>query len=220
MTMRCGTLLRLTRKRGEDCHKSDRELPGRQADKHDNTSAAFELVGTCSAASAGEVFGVPHRRPGDTRSAHPVCRENSALSSKELHAPLCDEETWLTEGFSGAFAKRATLRNNKDEVWGEDGETASLTSECLQEDLSSSDDKDFSWEALEPTKCPQTFASSARLRLRTGGVGLPRGLAAQSSAGGKQRPAGGVHAGFKLKWFRNGLRELKEELGSKTAFVA
>eukprot|EP00971_Amphidinium_carterae_P321204 6384153-Amphidinium_carterae.3 len=54
---------------------------------------------------------------------------------------------------------RVTLSDchNKDEVLGEDGETASLTSDRLQEDLSSSDDKDFSWEALEPTKCPQAF---------------------------------------------------------------
>eukprot|EP00971_Amphidinium_carterae_P186624 3704457-Amphidinium_carterae.1 len=46
---------------------------------------------------AGDVFGVPQTRSGDTRSAHPACRANSALSDKELHAPLFDDETWLLE---------------------------------------------------------------------------------------------------------------------------
>eukprot|EP00971_Amphidinium_carterae_P059370 1173775-Amphidinium_carterae.2 len=94
----------------------------------DNTPAAFEQVGICS---AGEVFGVPHRRSGDTRSAYPACRGNSGWSSKELYAPLCGDEDWLTEGPSGEVA-----------------------SDCLQEDLSSCDDEDFSWEASEPTTCP------------------------------------------------------------------
>eukprot|EP00971_Amphidinium_carterae_P181692 3604831-Amphidinium_carterae.1 len=68
-------------------HKGDREFPGRPAVLFcqtafwstmdlgvpgqtcsagvglENISAVFEQVGTCS---AGELFGVPHKRPGDT----------------------------------------------------------------------------------------------------------------------------------------------------------
>eukprot|EP00971_Amphidinium_carterae_P122520 2425925-Amphidinium_carterae.1 len=38
-----------------------------------DSTAAFEQVGTCS---TPEVFGVPQRRSGVTRSAHPSCRAN------------------------------------------------------------------------------------------------------------------------------------------------
>eukprot|EP00971_Amphidinium_carterae_P203291 4034246-Amphidinium_carterae.1 len=44
---------------------------------------------------------------------------------------------------------------------GKDGETASLTSDCLQEELSSSDDDGSTWEPLKPTKCPQASATRA-----------------------------------------------------------
>eukprot|EP00971_Amphidinium_carterae_P254299 5048308-Amphidinium_carterae.1 len=40
----------------------------------DNTSADSVQVGTCS---VGEFFGVPQRRSGVTRSAHPACRAHS-----------------------------------------------------------------------------------------------------------------------------------------------
>eukprot|EP00971_Amphidinium_carterae_P286057 5679829-Amphidinium_carterae.1 len=40
---------------------------------------------------------------------------------------------------------------------GEDGETVSLTTDCLMEDLSSSEDEDFTWEALAPEKRLQAF---------------------------------------------------------------
>eukprot|EP00971_Amphidinium_carterae_P022386 441422-Amphidinium_carterae.1 len=45
--------------------------------------------------------------------------------------------------------KGGTLGSTKVEALEEDGEAASLFTDCLQEDLSSSDDDDFSWASLE-----------------------------------------------------------------------
>eukprot|EP00971_Amphidinium_carterae_P042028 825674-Amphidinium_carterae.2 len=83
-------------------------------------------------------------------------------SYPELHAPFFDDKTWFSEAqSSGRGANGVTLCNNKVAAFGEDGETAPLSTDCLQEDLSSSDDDDFPWESLEPTKCPQAFTAGA-----------------------------------------------------------
>eukprot|EP00971_Amphidinium_carterae_P096520 1910192-Amphidinium_carterae.1 len=98
------------------------------------------------------------RRSGATRFAHPSCRANSVLSDKELHAPLLDDESWLSDAHtSGTEAKGDTFGSTKAEALGEDGETASLSTDCLQEDLPSSDDEDFTWAPLEPIRCPQAL---------------------------------------------------------------
>eukprot|EP00971_Amphidinium_carterae_P131890 2612603-Amphidinium_carterae.1 len=95
--MRCGTLLRLTWKKGANrlqlVHReallvyeqlsvspSDRVLPGQSVAEGvlcDNTSAAFGQVGTCS---LREVLDVTLRRSGGARSARTSCRADSALS--------------------------------------------------------------------------------------------------------------------------------------------
>eukprot|EP00971_Amphidinium_carterae_P048203 949356-Amphidinium_carterae.1 len=51
-------------------------------------------------------------------------------------------------------AKGGALGSTKVEALGEDGETASLSTDCLQEDLSISGD-DFSWASLEQMNGPQ-----------------------------------------------------------------
>eukprot|EP00971_Amphidinium_carterae_P257233 5106625-Amphidinium_carterae.2 len=65
------------------------------------------------------------RRSGDTRSAYPACRVNSALSYKELRAPVFDDEAWLSEVPSETVAKGVTLSSNKVEALEEHGEILS-----------------------------------------------------------------------------------------------
>eukprot|EP00971_Amphidinium_carterae_P228215 4526810-Amphidinium_carterae.1 len=46
-------------------------------------------------------------------------------------------------------AKRGTLGNTKFEAWGEDGDTTSLSTDCLPADPSNPDNDEFSWASLE-----------------------------------------------------------------------
>eukprot|EP00971_Amphidinium_carterae_P019378 381542-Amphidinium_carterae.1 len=71
---------------------------------------------------------------------------------------LFDNELWLTEAPAGKDAEGATLSSHKVAL-GEDDDITSLPADYLTEELSSSDEDDFIWELLEPTKCPQTFAA-------------------------------------------------------------
>eukprot|EP00971_Amphidinium_carterae_P098167 1942057-Amphidinium_carterae.1 len=131
-------------------------LPGQSVPEgvlRDNTSAVFGQVGTCS---AGDVLGVTHWRSGGTRSAHTFCRVYSALSHKDVHAPFFDDELWLTEASAGKDAEEVHS-SQKVAAFGEVDDIASLSTDCLTEALSSSDDDDFTWESLKPSKCPQAF---------------------------------------------------------------
>eukprot|EP00971_Amphidinium_carterae_P294045 5838261-Amphidinium_carterae.1 len=57
-------------------------------------------------------FGVPERRSGVARVGFPDSRVNSALTLKELHALILDDETWLSDVQpSGANTKGVTLCN-------------------------------------------------------------------------------------------------------------
>eukprot|EP00971_Amphidinium_carterae_P343549 6483343-Amphidinium_carterae.1 len=56
----------------------------------------------------------------------------SLRSHKDLHAPLFHDEAWLLEVTSGKVAKGDTLGSNEVQTLDEDGETVSLTSDCLQ----------------------------------------------------------------------------------------
>eukprot|EP00971_Amphidinium_carterae_P285089 5659292-Amphidinium_carterae.1 len=85
------------------------------------TCSSEEVFDQISSAEREDVVGVPKRKSGVTRVAHPAGRANSALSSKELEVAL-EAPRWT--------------------FW-------SLSTDCLQEDLSSSDDDDFSWASLE-----------------------------------------------------------------------
>eukprot|EP00971_Amphidinium_carterae_P072446 1433004-Amphidinium_carterae.1 len=84
-------------------------------------------------------------------------RENPAMSFTDLLAPLCDDELWLSEAVLDA--EGGTLSNHKIEVM-RDGDNASQSTVCLQEDLvsseddgwtgelSNSDDESLTWEDL------------------------------------------------------------------------
>eukprot|EP00971_Amphidinium_carterae_P146395 2901658-Amphidinium_carterae.1 len=57
------------------------------------------------------------------------------LSITELQTPLLDDETWLSDAqTSETDAKEGTIGSTKVEALGEDGDTASLSTDCLQED--------------------------------------------------------------------------------------
>eukprot|EP00971_Amphidinium_carterae_P230350 4571575-Amphidinium_carterae.1 len=73
-------------------------------------------------------------------------------------APFFDDEFWLSEERAGLDAEGDALGIQKVE----DGDTVSLSTDCLREDLSSSDledrwteelsdEEDFTWEGLDPT---------------------------------------------------------------------
>eukprot|EP00971_Amphidinium_carterae_P340733 6479197-Amphidinium_carterae.1 len=84
-----------------------------------------------------------NRQSGGTRVAHPADR--TVLFIRELQAPILDDKTWLSDmRTSETDAKGGTLGNTKVEALGEDGETAPLSTDRLQEGLSSSDDDSFS----------------------------------------------------------------------------
>eukprot|EP00971_Amphidinium_carterae_P033090 651424-Amphidinium_carterae.2 len=63
-------------------------------------------------------------------------------------------------------AEGGTLSSNKVAALGEVEDIASLSTDCLMEALSSSDDDDFTWESLEPSQCPRFCRAWIRLRRR------------------------------------------------------
>eukprot|EP00971_Amphidinium_carterae_P233446 4633195-Amphidinium_carterae.1 len=74
----------------------------------------------------------------------PTLLTERRLSGSCKHLSLMIDEAWLSDAQTfETDAKRGTLGNTSVEALGEDGETASLSTDCLQEDLSSSDDDDF-----------------------------------------------------------------------------
>eukprot|EP00971_Amphidinium_carterae_P026324 519190-Amphidinium_carterae.1 len=77
------------------------------------------------------------------------------LSIRELQAPILDDEAWCSDAQTSETDARAGTLGTKVEALGEDGETASLSTDCLQEDLSSSNDDDFSLASLEQMSGPQ-----------------------------------------------------------------
>eukprot|EP00971_Amphidinium_carterae_P268176 5320605-Amphidinium_carterae.1 len=95
-------------------------------------------------------------------------------------------------------AKGGTLGSTRVEALGEDGETASLSTDCLQEHPSSSDEGDFSWASLEQLSGPQ--GSKARgidseledwsfqwKKAASHFEELERDVASRNSAGGRQK---------------------------------
>eukprot|EP00971_Amphidinium_carterae_P152465 3021526-Amphidinium_carterae.1 len=81
-------------------------------------------------------------------------------------APFFDDKFWFSEDLAGLDAEGDALGIQKVE----DGDTVSLSTDCLQEDLcsssledcwteelSSSDEEDFTWVGLAPTRRPLAF---------------------------------------------------------------
>eukprot|EP00971_Amphidinium_carterae_P061675 1221167-Amphidinium_carterae.1 len=67
-----------------------------------------------------------------------------ALSIREFEAPILDDETCFSDVQTcETDAKGGTPGNTTVDALREDGEAAALSTDCLQEDLSSSDDDDF-----------------------------------------------------------------------------
>eukprot|EP00971_Amphidinium_carterae_P046115 907741-Amphidinium_carterae.2 len=85
-----------------------------------------------------------------------VYTEDNVPVAEQLFSKGREQSAAFWNGCQGSHGS-VTLKNKKVAALGNDGETASLSSDCLQEDQSSSDVDDFTWESFEPTKCPQAF---------------------------------------------------------------
>eukprot|EP00971_Amphidinium_carterae_P062201 1231076-Amphidinium_carterae.1 len=93
----------------------------------------------------GRFLGEPSRRSEGIRVNFPASHVNSVLSSKAVWTPIFDDETWLPEEQPfETGTKGGTLGNAKVENLGAHCETTSLSTDCLQEDLSNSDNDDIS----------------------------------------------------------------------------
>eukprot|EP00971_Amphidinium_carterae_P267674 5310069-Amphidinium_carterae.1 len=173
LTTRSGTPLRLRWKRAlTGCNlftgpfwctrqlsvsPSDQELPGQSVPEgvvRDNTSAASVQGWNFF---SGRSFGCYPKVIG----LYPVSLAEWTRRCQTIHgemrAPFFDEELWLTEAPAAKYAEGGTLSSNRVVALGEVGDIASLSTDCLTEVLSSSDDNDSIWESLEPSKCPQAF---------------------------------------------------------------
>eukprot|EP00971_Amphidinium_carterae_P165108 3273097-Amphidinium_carterae.1 len=131
----------------------------------------------------GEVFGVLQRRSGVNRSGHPSCRANSALSVKEAHAPLFDDETWLSEAQT---SKLEDCSDDDDLSWAplehvrrrQGSKARGLDSEL--------EGWSFLWES--------TFEMSTKTLRATKRLITPNGPADRNLAGRGLRQGGGVQA--------------------------
>eukprot|EP00971_Amphidinium_carterae_P116397 2305765-Amphidinium_carterae.1 len=75
-----------------EMNNDEEELFSARSDGEQTSTANSEKT-----SSAGRVFRAPQRRSGATHVAHPESQERPALSFKELHAPILDEQTWLSD---------------------------------------------------------------------------------------------------------------------------
>eukprot|EP00971_Amphidinium_carterae_P215764 4283090-Amphidinium_carterae.1 len=103
------------------------------------------------------------RRLGDTQATFFECRENSALSDKEMLALFLMTSflDWMLREMPSA-SKRLLAGGVLEDLCSSDLE------DCWTEELSSSDDEGFTLEGVG--QAPAGLSSSG-LRLRTGGVG-------------------------------------------------
>eukprot|EP00971_Amphidinium_carterae_P191561 3801431-Amphidinium_carterae.1 len=170
----------------------------------------------------GDTVGTPLSLPpsGDC-SCWGFFRELARRSYRSYLLRQRGRELWLSEELAGPDVEGDALQKV------EDGDTVSLSTECLQEDLcssledswteevSSSDEEDFTWEDLGPTRSPLAFQARGSASKQEewnfycslanhakevdedlASYATPRlkALAERNSVGGEQRLGGGVQA--------------------------
>eukprot|EP00971_Amphidinium_carterae_P342928 6482405-Amphidinium_carterae.1 len=133
MTMRCGTLLRLTLKRG----------PNRLQLVHGEVKFGVLPIGDREAPGRPTPFAEWTRR-----CQTKICMLVFVMRSSGLQKPARKD------------AEGGILSSNKVVALGEVADVASLSTECLTQVLLSSDDEDDSiWESLEPHSAPKLVQS-------------------------------------------------------------